>query len=601
MTMSKMLERFYKFKKFLIKLNVMSIPLGEYVFNLQHNREKQIEQENKGKYLTEKHIANILSYLPFNQSNKFMAVNKRWKASFVFAVDMIIGEISKEIYYILLQASQSSLSQKIPILFENNLFSDHFIMLEDIIKSDSLFLSKEHLNDIKNIKIETEVVKSISKVACIILSEKPERKASASGEIKILYLEKIKSLVINGLLLKMMKSVNKLDIDTANLNVILAELTPYSNIEKLEEIKNVNRGVYHLLIWELFVLELHKTFNPFEFITSDFILNRYEKEEIEIVKYFCDVMNYLKYNLKIKLRLGLINNRSFEIKKITENLKGSLFSQNMSLEMIFSNSNALDEFKKISKVYFETKDLIPPGAKPAFYERMLIEVIKLNVKYTKAVKDIGSLEFSSNSQVFQSANLGTIREENSVIDKEISNLKSSIRYNNLLTSGNYLKEVNKLNLLTQLSKNPKNPNKIVFNDIPQELIIKNVLFFLDINSLPKFSLVNKKANESVKTHIFIRLFFLNKEKKMIEQENIEIMRSLEEKRKQFFEEYEMIPPSKENAIKLINLMSTNDILELKQLFKKYNKNYENVIAPLVLLMGGKVRITIINKIGRDKN
>jgi hypothetical protein len=360
------------------------------------------------------------------------------------------------------------------------------------------------------------------------------------------------------------------------------------SLEKLEEVKNINRGVYQLLIWELIVLELHKTFNPFEFITSDFILNRFEKEEIEIVKYFCDVMNYLKYNLKIKFRLGQNTNRGFELRKIIEDLKKSLIPQNMSLEMIFSNSNSLEEFKKISKVYFETKDLIPPGAKPAFYERMLIEVIKLNVKYTKAVKDIGSVEFSSASQVLQPGNLGTIREENSVLDKEMSNLKSSTRYNNLLTSGNYLKELNKINLLTQLSKNSKNPSTVTFNDIPQDLIIKQMLFFLDINSLPKFSLVSKKANESVKTHIFIRLFFLNKEKKMIEQENSGIITSVEEKRKEFFEEYEISPPSKENAIKLINLMSTNDILELRQLFKKYNKNYENVIAPLVLLMGGKV-------------
>lgn len=52
-------------------------------------------------------------------------------------------------------------------------------MLDDILNSDSLFLSKEQLNDIKNIKIETDVIKTVAKVACIILNEKPKRKCNA--------------------------------------------------------------------------------------------------------------------------------------------------------------------------------------------------------------------------------------------------------------------------------------------------------------------------------------------------------------------------------------------------------------------------------------
>ena len=82
--------------------------------------------------------------------------------------------------------------------------------------------------------------------------------------------------------------------------------------------------------------------------------------------------------------------------------------------------------------------------------------------------------------------------------------------------------------------------------------------------------------------------FLNKEKKLIEQENIGIINNVEEKRKQFYEEYEIESPTKEHACQLMNLISNNDIMELKQVFKKYNKNYENIISPLVLLLGGKV-------------
>jgi hypothetical protein len=56
-------------------------------------------------------------------------------------------------------------------------------------------------------------------------------------------------------------------------------------LEKLEEIKKINRGIHQLLIWELLVYEFHKTFNPFDFIETEFINNRFEKEEIEIIKY----------------------------------------------------------------------------------------------------------------------------------------------------------------------------------------------------------------------------------------------------------------------------------------------------------------------------
>ena len=151
----------------------------------------------------------------------------------------------------------------------------------------------------------------------------------------------------------------------------------------------------------------------------------------------------------------------------------------------------------------------------------------------------------------------------------------------------YQKEVNKYQLLNQINKGNRN-KPFSLNDIPMEILIKHVLFFLDINSLPKFSMANKKCTESVKTHIFIRLFFLNKEKKLIENENSEIIKSIENKRNEFFEDYEIDSPNKDHACKLMNSLTYDDVIELKQCFKKSNKNYENFIAPLVILMGQKV-------------
>ena len=142
--------------------------------------------------------------------------------------------------------------------------------------------------------------------------------------------------------------------------------------------------------------------------------------------------------------------------------------------------------------------------------------------------------------------------------------------------------------MSHLNKSTKKKLAVSFNDIPQDLIVKHMLFFLDINSLPKFSMATKKTNECVKTHIFIRLYFLNKEKKLIEQENANVIYSVESKRAEFFEEYEIEAPNKEHACQLMNIITSDDIIELKQCFKKFNKNYDNIISPLVLILGGKV-------------
>jgi len=37
--MQDMIDKFYHFKRFLFSLNIMKIPLTDYVFNLQHNRD----------------------------------------------------------------------------------------------------------------------------------------------------------------------------------------------------------------------------------------------------------------------------------------------------------------------------------------------------------------------------------------------------------------------------------------------------------------------------------------------------------------------------------------------------------------------------------
>jgi hypothetical protein len=98
--MNKMLDRFYKFKRFLINLNIMTIPLAEYVFNLQHNREKPIEVENYGQKFDESIIGQIVSFIPVQSGHKLIAVNKIWKEGFKQSNNILIDEILKEIFYL---------------------------------------------------------------------------------------------------------------------------------------------------------------------------------------------------------------------------------------------------------------------------------------------------------------------------------------------------------------------------------------------------------------------------------------------------------------------------------------------------------------------
>lgn len=165
-----------------------------------------------------------------------------------------------------------------------------------------------------------------------------------------MYLDKLKTLTVNGQLVKQMKAVNKLDLNSTKLSIIQDELVEYLSVEKLEEVRKGNRGVFQLLIWELYIFEFHKHFNPFDFISSEFIMNRFDKDEVDVIKYYCEVMNYLKYNLKIKYKF----NKSFEFEFLIKEIKTFLTENKMNLEVLFDDSV---ENAKIANVYFETKDV----------------------------------------------------------------------------------------------------------------------------------------------------------------------------------------------------------------------------------------------------
>ena len=97
--MNEMINKFYKFKRFLFNIDIVKIPLGDYVFNLQHSRIIISPNLDYNEILNENIIGNILSYLPIKQSVKFISVNKMFLAGFKESLHKITLEIFKEIFY----------------------------------------------------------------------------------------------------------------------------------------------------------------------------------------------------------------------------------------------------------------------------------------------------------------------------------------------------------------------------------------------------------------------------------------------------------------------------------------------------------------------
>ena len=594
--MQEMIDKFYHFKRFLFSLNIMKIPLADYVFNLQHNRDtlfiKNKIEINDSFFNNVDHllIGNILSYIPYNQSCKFMLVSKKFYEGFKSSIDIVIFNIVKEIYFFRYQ-SYDKFINKIPALYTNNIFSKFFLMLDDILNSNSRnnnefgmtfypFLSKEQLNNIKTLKVKNKNVNKIAKILCLICNIKPVKKMNLkNGEFMINYVEVIKSLAIKGELCKMLRNVNKLYFNQKKIIQINEELKEYYNKKKLMEIKNINHGIYQLLIWELFVMQYLKVYNIFDFLNINYIKNIYEQEEINGIKYYIEIMDYLKYHLKIKYHFStnsvgyennIKNSPHFGFMKFIEALINYLEEQNMTFnsEYILKSSN--NEWEQIGDSYFESKDIIPFNSKPVLYEKVMLKIISSETD-----------DLLNNNSLLTTVNNNNNNNFNDFNKNHIINNINNFNINKINNSP-YEQKPMLNNLITSNQK-----STITFNDIPNDIIIKTILFYLDINNIPIFALINKKCLSCIKIHIFIRIYFLNREKQFIEEQHKTQFESIIAKRNQFFEDFEMTPPSKDHAFSLMNLITTDDVLELKQCFRKYNKIYEKVIVPFLCLLGEK--------------
>ena len=614
-----MIEKFYKFKRFLYILNIMKIPIADYVFNLQYNINinNRIELNNSYYNINNKIyfidkidisiLSNIFSYIPFNKSYKLINVCKKFYEGFKSSIDVIIFEMIKEIYFFRYQ-SYKKLINEIPLIFSYNFFSKFFLMIDDILNSNCKnnnefgnsfypFLSNEHLNNIKLIKINNDLVEHISKIFCFICDLKPKKELNKKTlKVEFNYFDIIKALAVKGKLNKLMRNYNKLFFNREKIAKIFREIKIYLNNEKLNQIKKINKGICQLLIWELYILLYLKLYNIFDFMNIDNFRNTYNNQELEKIHYYIELMNYLKYYLKIKFhfsggnKLNNNNNKNFELFKYITKLISFLGEKKLSngSNIIFESTNS--HWEKIGNAYFESKDSIPFNAKPIFYERIMIEILNLNEKK----ESYSFYSISSDSEIFINDKKFNLNYSNNLYSP-IEGYKSKKNNNNININikNNIFKNRINENLYYNSPKNRMIRDKININqkkkidEIPEDIFIKYIFFYLEINYLPIISLINHKFLSMIKTHFNIRIYIVKTEKKNLENEKKEIFNSIKAKRLYFYKQYEINEPSKEHAFQLINQINEKDLSELKQYFKMYNKNYEKLIIPFLIILENK--------------
>ena len=546
--MDDMISKFYKFKYFLKKFEIVNISLGDYIFNLNYQKKNLKDKANENKINTkndndnikdekglieEKIISNILSYIPIKQSYKFISLNKFWINCFKNSLYINCYELLKEIYDFK-KYSYNKLYKDIPIIYEYNILSDYFLMLDDILNSviepniSSLginyipFLSKEHIIYLKKLNYSNNpIFNSICKIFCILFNIKSEKKTQQGKNI-VLYYKSIQLYAIKGTINKMIRCLNKLNLRNNQLKLFYQEITKiykyiYSdNIQlKLKEIKYLNKGLYQLLLWEICLFEYLNEFNPFIFIVYDNYFsknknnidniflhvfkkdNQYEIEEKKkMVIYYIDELNFLKYNLIFKYHFHPLTwgsmgvAPSYEFFKMVKNILNQMQIKNENNFLFFfeeekNNDNDLEldlnsdnfDFKnKLSSEYFKCKNNNRSfiGNEQLLFENFVEQIIFLNKKFNKGI--FNTLFF------------------NNINDKDNIKSKNNINFCYFLTEQNNKKIISKIyndhnnNSVTKLNLDIINKGKSTSN--------KNSFYYYDIN----YS-YDKKSNSNLSKNI----------------------------------------------------------------------------------------------------
>ena len=651
--MDEIINKFYLFKGFLENRKIFKAKIGEYIFSFEYdkndNNKKDYsvnKEKEKLKIINDNRImGNILSYLNIKESVLFINFNKSLFISFQRSLNISCYNLLKKIF-IMKYNTFKDLYPLIPSIFENNIFTQYFFMLEDIIYPEYKnisFLSKDNINYIKNYKGNNELINTICKIFCIIFNIKVEK--AFDDEYYLIYLY-IKSVILFSVkensLINLIRYFNLFNLNNNQIKSFYEEISKIYNIDKIKKVKSINKGFYQLLLWELYIFEYFKQFNPFLLIGKDTILSQssqsLNEEQNNAINKYIQYLDNLKKFLKIKYHFQNLffkknNNKNFIhiIKDIIDEMKSKKI-YNDNIKYIIENYNINQT--NVTRAYFHCKKIFTNKNIPSLYQKIMEELILNNFEMINSSKQKTKLNKILKDEYYY-INIFSSRK-----NMKYMNYKSNRDYNNIFKTSRknynnnkykFLKINNNININYDLNSYKNSPKNILsfshdnfseklskkFNsfskdksyissiinntyikntqtiiDIQDDIFITKILFYLSINDFPKFSLVNKRFYELIKTHIYIRLFFLEKEKNFIEQKHSRIIYIIEEKRSNFYAQNNQQIPNLYHSCILLSSLTQRDIYELRYLFKSYKLQYEIIISILCIFLNLKPNIYI---------
>lgn len=88
------------------------------------------------------------------------------------------------------------------------------------------------------------------------------------------------------------------------------------------------------------------------------------------------------------------------------------------------------------------------------------------------------------------------------------------------------------------------------------LVTKEILDYLPLEDVDTFARINRDCNQIYKTYIILRIPVETERIKQLEQENCEVIETIQAKREEFYYNYEIPLPEKERAISLLTDISS---------------------------------------------
>lgn len=317
-----------------------------------------------------------------------------------------------------------------------------------------------------------------------------------------------------------MQKLDKYAIPHATLQKVDEILADPEKKLTLHSVKNMSQGLYQLLLWIKAIVALHKIVNPLLFVSADYVRKRLAPDEVELVEYIYQSIENWKLIYTIRLRnnegKSTLSNIISESKK---NLSGEYGE--------YVNLGRWEESNKICMFYFNAKEKVPTGAHPALVEKVLTE-------FFTCFKEVDSFGFDPIQA-----------QPNKSINLNLSNPSAEISQS----------IINSSNIMATLKTGKKNIS-IEATLLDHKILAVNLLFYADVQDLKNCSLINKHWHKGVKMHMILRAISFIEETKDFQEANKEIAERIDLKRKEYYEDYEINPPTKESALQKMSALSS---------------------------------------------